>query len=231
MGAGSLINLHNHSDYSDGIHPIQDIVRRAAQGGLTHLAITDHFETAKVRRCLREGQLPEYIRSIKALDARAEGGMRVLAGVEIDTNPERCDLEHLPVEKLNRLDLVLFEYVNDEEMGGCTLDELTPLLNQLKVPCGLVHTDIARVFSSFMPREVADLFVSYPLFVEVNTAHLYQVGGIPYYERAERFYREFKGRVKVSVGTDMHRNLDEVANIGKGYEFLRRLDLLDDLLL
>jgi histidinol phosphatase-like PHP family hydrolase len=231
MGAGSLINLHNHSDHSDGFHPIQEIVERAAKGGLTHLGITDHFETSKVRRCLKEDELPGYIRSIKALDGRSISGMRVLAGVEIDTNPERCDLDRLPVDKLNTLDLVLFEYVNDEDMGGCTLDELRPLLHKIEVPCGLVHTDIARVFTGTSPRQVADLLASHRLFVEVNTAHLYQVGGVPYYERAEGVYREFKGKVKVSVGTDMHRNLDEVTNIGKGYDFLRRLGLLDDLLL
>ena len=231
MGTGSLINLHNHSDYSDGFHSVPEIVEKATKGDLTHLAITDHFETAKVRRCLREEQLPEYIRSIKRLDDRSDGGMRVLAGVEIDTNPERCDLDRLPIDLLNQLDLVLFEYVNDENMGGCTLTALDPLLSRIDVPCGLVHTDIERVFSGISPKEVADLFVSYGLFAEVNTAHLYQVDGIPYYERAERVFRKFKGRVKISVGTDMHRNLNEVTNIGKGYDFLRRLDLLDDLLL
>ena len=230
MGAGSLINLHNHSDQSDGYFSIQEIVAKAAQGGLTHLAITDHFETSKVRRCLREGQLPQYIRQIRALNDQQDGGMRVLAGVEIDTNPERCDLDGLPVEQLNQLDLVLFEYVNDEEMGGCTLNQLDPLLCKLDVPCGLVHTDIERVFSGIAPKEIADLFISYELFIEVNTAHLYRVGGVPYYQRAERVYREFRNKVKVSVGTDMHRNLEEVMNVREGYDFLRRLDLLDDLL-
>jgi len=231
MGAGTLINLHTHSHFSDGWFSPQEIAARAAEGGLTHVAITDHFQTSKVPRCLTSGQMDEYISTIRNLDRKHDGGLRVLAGVEIDTSPERCDLRSLPVDDLNRLDLVLFEYVNDEEMGGTTLSELDWLLCRLKVPCGLVHTDIARVFGGITPGEVADLLQSYGLFVEVNTASLYKEEGVPYYERAEEHYRAFKNKVRVSVGTDVHRLIDEVVNVSKGYRFLERCDLMDMLLL
>jgi DNA polymerase (family 10) len=224
-------NLHVHSLHSDGSFSVEDIVAEAKRGGLQAVAITDHFETQKVRRCLSSEELDDYIMEIREAQRRSANGLRVLAGVEIDTNADRCDLSSLPVQKLNQLDLVLFEYVNDVSNGGSSVVELDPLLSKLEVPCGLVHTDLETVFAGISPRDLANLLQSYNLFVEANTASLYQRDGRQYFEHAERHFQAFKGKVKVSVGTDAHRTLSEVSNVGKGYDFLSRLDLLGDLVL
>lgn len=226
----SWMNLHNHSIYSDGDFSPEQIAAVASRGCLTHVAITDHFETAKVRRCLTSEMLDDYIREIGSLNERYDGSLRVLAGVEIDTNPERCALQELPIDRLNRLDLVLFEFVNDEWNGGSSLAEIAPLIDRIKVPCGLVHTDFARVFQGVPPQEVADVLASHDLFAEVNTASIYKRQGIPYYEHAERYYRAFHDKVKISIGTDAHRTLSEVSNLGRGYEFVDRLGAGSDLI-
>jgi histidinol phosphatase-like PHP family hydrolase len=224
------MNLHNHSSYSDGDFSPEQIAAEAAQGALTHVAITDHFETAKVRRCLTSEQLEGYIKEIRSLNGKYDGSLRVLAGVEIDTNPERCVLEELPIDLLNRLDLVLFEFVNDEWNGGSSFEEIIPLIDRIKSPCGLVHTDFEKVFQGISPQEVADMLASHDLFAEINTGSIYKRQGIPYYEHAERHYRAFHDKVKVGVGTDSHRTLGEVSNVGRGYEFIDRMGLTGDLL-
>lgn len=222
-------NLHVHSLRSDGSHCIDDIVAAAVRGGLQAVAITDHFETQKVRRCVTSQDLDDYIGEIDRAQSRSSGDIKVLAGVEIDTNPARCDLPSLPIDKLNELDIVLFEYVNDDHNGGSSIVELDPVLSQIRVPCGLVHTDLERTFGGISPKDLANLLQSYNLFVEANTATLYCREGLHYYEHAERHFRAFKNKVRVSVGTDAHRTLTEVSNVGRGYEFLERLNLLDDL--
>jgi tyrosine-protein phosphatase YwqE len=173
------MNLHNHSSYSDGDFSPEQIAAEAARGCLTQVAITDHFETAKVRRCLTSEQLDGYIREIRSLNEKYDGSLRVLAGVEIDTNPDRCALDELPIDLLNRLDLVLFEFVNDEWNGGSSLEEIAPLIDRIRVPCGLVHTDFATVFSGVSPQEVADQLACHGLFAEINTASIYKRQGIP----------------------------------------------------
>jgi histidinol phosphatase-like PHP family hydrolase len=223
------MNLHNHSIYSDGEFSPEQIVTEAARGCLTHVAITDHFETTKVRRCLKSEQLDGYIKEIGSLNEKYDGSLRVLAGVEIDTNPERCALEELPIDLLNRLDLVLFEFINDEWNGGSSLEEITPLVERIKVPCGLVHTDFATVFSGVPPQDVAEQLAAQDMFAEINTASIYKRQGIPYYEHAEKHYRAFHDKVKISIGTDSHRTLSEVSNIGKGYAFIDRLGAATDL--
>jgi histidinol phosphatase-like PHP family hydrolase len=223
-------NLHVHSQRSDGSFSIDEIVSEAVRGGLHAVAITDHFETKKVRRCVTCAELDDYISEIREAQRTIDGRIKVLAGVEIDTNPDRCPLSDLPVDGLNNLDFVLFEYVNEEWNGGSTILDLAPLLSQIEVPCGLVHLDLERAFGGISAKDLANLLWSYNLFVEANTASPYQREGKQYYEHAERHFSAFKGKVQVSVGTDMHRTLSEVSNIGKGYEFLERLGLLDDLI-
>jgi histidinol phosphatase-like PHP family hydrolase len=150
--------------------------------------------------------------------------------VEIDTNPERCDLHALPFEMMNQLDLVLFEYVNDPQNGGVDLDELYEVRKHLNIPCGLCHWDIDRIFPDMRPEDLAERLEHMDLFVEISTSDFYRRNGMHLYELGERFFKAFKGRVRLSIGTDSHRRIDEVVNIGKGQAFVRRLGLQEQML-
>ena len=225
MGANTLINLHTHTKFSDGEFTPKQIVAAAERNHLTHIAITDHFQTSKTN-CLFAADLENYIGIIRELGKMYPRTV-VLAGVEIDTNPKRCDLESLPIDLLNKLDLVLFEYVQAED--GTSLEDLEPLISSLNVPCGLAHNDIERNFGPWPPESVADYIASFDVFIEINTAWPYKRDGVPFYEKAERYFEAFKGKVMVSVGTDVHHSLNEVHNLDKPYRFLRKTGLLDDL--
>lgn len=214
------INLHTHTLHSDGDFTVEEIVRSAFQAGLTHVAITDHFETCKIINPLKRMDFDRYLREIRAVGMMYEGRVNVLAGVEIDTNPQRCDLYELPFDLLNRLDLVLFEYVEDPWQGGVPLNELRSLVKDLDVPFGLCHWDMDRIFRERDPSWLAGKLEEMGAFVEVPTSQHYARQGRFLYEHSERFYRAFDGRVKVSIGTDTHHSLGEVGNIGRGMEFL-----------
>lgn len=226
MGADSLINLHTHTLYSDGDYTPEQIVEAASRGNLTHIAITDHFETSKVNS-LRASEFNEYLDRLRDL-GRRYSNVQVLAGVEIDTNPNRCDLDNLPVDMLNKLDLVLFEYVQAE--GGTTIEGLEPLLSRLKIPCGLAHNDLERNFRGMSSQALAEHLERHDLFVEINTAWPYRRDGLPFYELAKERFAAFRGRVRVSVGTDVHHTLSEVYNLEMPYRFVRHQRLEDDLL-
>ncbi len=225
MGTDTLINLHSHTVYSDGDFTIEQLAAAAERSGVTHLAITDHFETSKVH-CLRVNHFNDYLQEIEEA-RRRHPRVKLLAGVEIDTDPVRCDLETLPVEMLNQLNIVLFEYVDD---NGSTLETLEPLLSQLTPLRGLAHMDIERIYAGKDPEAVAQRFGDFDMFVEVNTAWPYRRDGAPFYERAADYYRAFHGRVKVSVGADVHHSLAEVGNLVLPYRFIRRHGLERDLL-
>jgi len=50
-----VVDLHVHSNASDGEHPPGEVVRRAAAAGLTTLALSDHDTVAGVREARRAG--------------------------------------------------------------------------------------------------------------------------------------------------------------------------------
>lgn len=230
MGTDPLMNLHTHTIYSDGAFVPEEIVQRAFSGGLRHIAITDHFETCKVENPLCKEDFPRYLRDLRELKATYHGRINVLAGVEIDTNPERCDLHDLPFDMMNQLDLVLFEYANDPQNGGVGLDELFEVRKRLNVPCGLCHWDMDRIFPDARPEDLADRLERMDIFVEISTSDFYRRNGRSFFDLGERFFKAFKGKVRLSIGTDSHRRIDEVVNIGKGQAFVRRLELNDQML-
>jgi len=224
------INFHTHTLYSDGDFTVEEVVRSAYESGLTHVAITDHFETCKIINPLKRMDFERYVRDIRMTGMKYGGKVKVLAGVEIDTNPERCDLYELPFDMLNSLDLVLFEYAEDPLQGGIPLSELRTLSRGLNVPFGLCHWDMDRIFERRDPEWLATKLCEIGAFVEVPTSKHYMRHGRYLYEHSERFYRAFSGKVRVSIGTDMHHSLGEVGNIGRGLRFLHANNLCGQLM-
>ncbi|MEI6795481.1 MAG: PHP domain-containing protein [Methanomassiliicoccales archaeon] len=231
MGASALINLHTHTRYSDGDHLPDDVVRSAYSAGLRAVGISDHFMTSKVPSPLTKEEFPRYLRHLRSLGAMYEGKMRVLAGVEIDANRQRGRLDELPFEMLDQLDFVLFEYAEDPSQNGISLRELGAIRRKISAPCGLCHWDMDRIFQDAAPEALAETLHALDLFVEVSTSDYYTREGLHFYELGERFFHAFRGQVKVSIGTDSHRRLSEVGNIGRGVEFVERLGLLDQLVI
>ncbi|MEX0740911.1 MAG: PHP domain-containing protein [Pseudohongiella sp.] len=65
-----MIDLHSHTWFSDGLLSPQDLIKRASELGINHLAITDHDSVAAHA-------------AVSAADIPA--GMRLIPGVEIST--------------------------------------------------------------------------------------------------------------------------------------------------
>jgi predicted metal-dependent phosphoesterase TrpH len=63
-----VIDLHSHTTASDGQHTPTELMRMAAQAGVTHLAITDHDTIAGLAEAAR---------------AAAELGIRLVPGIEL----------------------------------------------------------------------------------------------------------------------------------------------------
>ncbi len=71
-----MIDLHCHSKLSDGALPVPELIRRAADEGITHLAITDHDTMEGLEEALLTGK---------------REGITVIPGVEISAFDVRRD--------------------------------------------------------------------------------------------------------------------------------------------
>jgi len=97
-------DLHVHTDASDGIAPIADMVAAARARGLEYIAITDHARFAEVIGGLTPDCLRAQIDAIAKLNEKLDG-FRVLTGIEVNIQPDGS--LDLPDDLLARLDWVV----------------------------------------------------------------------------------------------------------------------------
>lgn len=170
-----MINLHNHTTWSDGAFSPRAIVEAAIDAGLAHVGICDHFATSKLapRATVSRQQLPPYTAAVRQVAALYADRIRVWVGLEIDSAPMRTDLDalglfHDRAEPLECLDYVLFEYVGEAFRGGLPLQQLIALRPRIGTPVGLAHSFLAATFEDrYTPRELADTLATADLFVEL----------------------------------------------------------------
>lgn len=127
-----MIDLHCHSTASDGLLVPADVVRAAADAGLTAIALTDHDTTAGIPEARRAGEALG-VRVIAGCEFSVEvawGEMHLLGYFLPDADPEieafltaaRADRDRRGHEMISRLAglgiLLRFEDVAVEAAGG-----------------------------------------------------------------------------------------------------------------
>jgi DNA polymerase (family 10) len=96
-------DLQVHTTWSDGSASIEAMARAAGGLGREYLAITDHTRALAMTHGLDAERLREQIAEVRRVD-RELGGIRVLAGAEVNIRPDgSLDLDD---ETLGELDLV-----------------------------------------------------------------------------------------------------------------------------
>ncbi|MCP5527779.1 MAG: DNA polymerase/3'-5' exonuclease PolX [Verrucomicrobiales bacterium] len=100
-------SLHNHSNWSDGRHSLEDIAAHAGELGLEYWAITDHSKSSFQANGLDAARLRRQIGEIADLNRQLEdlgNEVRLLAGTEVDILKERLDFDD---DLLAALDVVV----------------------------------------------------------------------------------------------------------------------------
>ncbi|HEV7214799.1 MAG TPA: DNA polymerase/3'-5' exonuclease PolX [Chloroflexota bacterium] len=98
-------DLHAHTDQSDGHNTLEEMAAAAKAAGLHYLAICDHSVGRAVANGLSIERLRQQIAAIRAYNATATDGFRLLAGSEVDIRSDgRLDY---PDEILAELDIVV----------------------------------------------------------------------------------------------------------------------------
>lgn len=228
-----MLNLHNHSTFSDGDFKVDELIRAAIKSELKFIAITDHYLTSKLPlNSVTPDQIDIYIENIDNIAKSFKKKIKVLKGLEIDFCILRTNFTTLPYEHLKRLDFILLEYVNEKEALGLGLEELIKIREYFPNNLGLAHNDLEKNFGSENFDALIDRLEEFNIFVELCPSLRYGRGITPYYYFAEEFFVKIKGRkVKISIGTDTHNDLQEVGKITNAWEFVRFLKLEKNLLI
>ncbi len=96
-------DLHAHTDWSDGHHPLEKLVEAAEARGYEYIIVSDHSQSSTVAGGLTPRELLEQVKKIRKLQERH--AIRILAGSECDILADgRMDF---PDDVLKELDVVL----------------------------------------------------------------------------------------------------------------------------
>lgn len=209
------MNLHIHSNYSDGRQTIRKIVERAIKLELDYIAITDHFTNswkAWVSTLNNYETISAYLEEISDCQkylANNNIDLTLLKGIEVDlASTENFIRRYIQADKFN---LILFEYLQSYESIAFIKNILYYWKKQLtdlnRFPVlGLAHMDPSYFIMGNL--DILMVFLKkYNIYFEFNSSY-------PsfYSTRYKRFFEKIgEYEIPVAIGCDSHRleNLDD----------------------
>ena len=97
-------SFHNHSDWSDGAHPIEKVAREIRDQGYQYMVLSDHSRSLRIAGGLSIEKLGRQLKEVARLNQRL-APFRILTGSEVDILPDgRLDF---PDKVLAKLDFVI----------------------------------------------------------------------------------------------------------------------------
>ena len=226
------INLHIHSNFSDGKNSIRQIVGRALELNLEYIAITDHFTDSWkswVSKLKDQDKIAEYLEEISNCQKYLKQNNRnltVFKGLEIDLGSSEMFIKKI-VQPF-KFDLILFEYLESVE----TLAFLRNIINfwKLKYPAanklpifGLAHFDPAYFIYGHLEILIGFL-EKHNIYFEFNSRY-------PrcYSRQNEEFFLRLKAtKIPVAIGNDSH-NVSNLYNTEEPLEMIKYYSLEDNL--
>lgn len=210
------INLHVHSNFSDGKNSIKQIVQRSLKLGLDFIAITDHYTDswkAWFSTLKNSEKLSEYLEEISICQNYLkihDKKLTLFKGIEIDlASSEQFIKKNIQVDKF---DLILFEYLHGLEAIAFVNNIIhywkRTITQTSKFPIlGLAHFDPSYFIHGNLDALIKFLKDNH-IYFEFNSSYprFYSL-------QNELFFQRLKEEIiPVAIGCDSHRlsNLNDI---------------------
>ncbi|MFX1357265.1 MAG: PHP domain-containing protein [Promethearchaeota archaeon] len=226
------IDLHIHSNFSDGNNSIPNIVEKSIKL-LKIICITDHLTNSWKSNIIpslnSNEKIENYLDQISVCQKYLydkDIDLMLLRGVEIDISSSQRYILKL-VNPLN-FDIILFEYLESPE-GIAFINNLLEYwmrrINNEDKPCvfGLAHFD-----PSFFIHGNLDILIKflckYNVFFEFNSSysHCYSSVNKIFFEKL------ITAKIPVSIGSDSH-HVSTIGNVEEPLEMVQFYNLEDNL--
>ncbi|MBA2700734.1 MAG: DNA polymerase/3'-5' exonuclease PolX [Chloroflexi bacterium] len=211
-------DLHSHSEWSDGVHPIEVMAEAARRRGHAYQVLTDHSQSLAITRGLVPDRVEEQRAIIAALNERfaseeAAGtapaetpaeGFRLLHGCELEVRADgRLDYDDA---LLARFDLVVASVHVARRQSRAELTKRT--LNAIRSP----HVDVIAHPSGRMILGRDDLDLDWDLVYEeaARTGTVLEMNGSPHRLdlSVERARRAVGVGCLLSIDSDAHKTAE-----------------------
>lgn len=209
-------DFHIHSNYSDGIHSLEELAQAAKERGYSYIAICDHSRSLPVAGGLSADELLDQMEKIRQLNKRLKG-ITLLSGTEMDILSDgRLDF---PDELLKKLDFVVAAIHSGFKQSQSVLTSRLVKAMQHKTIDLIAHpTGRLRGSRDAYPLDLDEV---YKVASETNTA--LEINAYP--DRLDlndiNARRAQELGVSLAIATDTHR-LEHLDNIHLGVAIARR---------
>ena len=233
------INLHCHSNYSDGNNSILEIVTTSLKIGLNYLAITDHFTNSWKSDIIPTlnsfEKIESYLEEISICQnnlKNANENLRLYKGIEVDIGSSEKYIKNL-IDP-SKFDIILFEYL--ETLEGLAyvnnlIEDWVRKISRVNLPLfGLAHFDPSNFIYSGLDRLI-QLLKKYDIYFEFNSSYSHF-----YSRKNEIFFEKLKKhQIPVGIGSDAHHSkhlvlmeepLYRVKDYGLESNLIRLIELL-----
>ncbi len=210
-------DLHFHSDWSDGVASLEELVRAGQSKGYSYLIVSDHSKSLHIAHGLDEKRLRKQMEEIDRINSRTRG-FRLLKGSEVDILPDgSLDLSD---DTLSMLDVVIVAVHSNFKMKLAKMTERViralenPHAHILAHPTGRLigereayPIDMDAVIATATETGTAIEINAHPLRLDLDS-------------RMAR--RAAEAGVLVTIGTDTHNPLFEMDYMIYGVGTARR---------
>lgn len=203
----SIMDLHNHSLWSDGTNTIKEIVENAIKHNISAIGITDHLQADKYL-AVKFTQINSYIKELIELKTYYKNRIKVLIGIEISIFECLKYVENIPFKALNGLDYVLIECLENLN-PRIPVNNIEAYLQKFTCRLGLAHTNLLKLANNHGGLVNIMKFLSKNnIFWEINSNSMYEFFDDIIIQRNNNTHflidliRDHK--INISVGSDTH---------------------------
>jgi histidinol phosphatase-like PHP family hydrolase len=221
-----LIDLHIHTQYSDGQATIPEVFEIATTKKLEYISISDHFTTTSkqfIIPTLSRSSIPRYLKEIE--ETACSYSFRCFLGIEIDSESNILDVEELPLER--------FELINFEDVSSLNiLNKIGKLIKKREIrgilclahPNIHIHDGHHPINLETIEKHVIPPLLEHDIAFELNSR--YTNRWLKYEDRIKLMIDE---GVKISIGSDAHAKSD-IGEVTLQYDFLKKIGGLKNLI-
>ncbi|MDH7575520.1 MAG: DNA polymerase/3'-5' exonuclease PolX [Candidatus Saccharicenans sp.] len=189
-------DLHVHSNWSDGVMTLEELVEHGKKLGYSYLAVCDHSQAAKYAHGLSPDRLAEQIKEIDKINARLKG-FRLLKGTEVDILADGSI--DFPDSLLKKLDLVVASI-----HSGFKKNVTERIISALKHPLvNIIGHPTGRLISG---REGYDVDIDKVIEAAAQYEKILELNA--YYDRLDldefNLKKAKEKGILIAIGTDTH---------------------------
>ena len=223
-----MIDLHNHTRYSDGESFPEEIIINAIKNGIDTVGISDHHKAFFMEEP-KYKPFEDYINEINYLKKKYKDKIEVKAGIEINLNFNEVGGEsRIPYAKLSKADFVLLERIDGlvtfeiPNRYHVKLKDIGRIVDRISSRIGLAHTDLlklSQIYSEGKGLEygmdyVLSILKEYNIFWELNTRDEhkyfdYIIGNWDSPQVIKLFQKLREKNIEITASTDTHSICDD----------------------